>query len=69
MVANIAGNVGRFCAGGEIAHHLSSPKGQFIDKSSLFTLLLNVIRHAAIAADICKNLMVEASATLAKNRC
>ncbi len=27
---------------------------QFINKSSLFVLLLNIIRHAGTAADVCK---------------
>jgi hypothetical protein len=52
-VVIIAGNVGRLCAGGEIAFRLPITEVQFIDKSSLFFLLLNVIRHAGTEAYVC----------------
>lgn len=49
----MAYNVGRLCAGGEIAFRLPITEVQFIDKCSLFILLLNVIRHAGTAAEAC----------------
>lgn len=39
----MAANVGRLCAGGEIEFRLPITEVQFIDKSSLFILLLGVI--------------------------
>lgn len=46
-------NVLRLCAGGAIAFRLLVTEVQFIDKSSLNVLLLNVIRQAGAAVDAC----------------
>jgi hypothetical protein len=68
MSVLVTPNVERLCAGGEIAFHLPVTEGQFIDKSSLFILLLNVVRHAGTTADTRTSLMIIASALLAQNR-
>lgn len=53
VVGVIWGNVGRLCAGGGLEFRLPTTEVQFIEKCSLFFLLLNVIRHAVTAADAC----------------
>jgi len=49
----VSANVGRLCAGGGLEFRLPVTEVQFIDKCSLFILLLNVIRHAGTATDAC----------------
>jgi hypothetical protein len=51
LLGSMAHNVGRLCAGGELAFLLPITAAQFIDKSSLFGLLLGVIRPAETEAD------------------
>ena len=51
-------NVERLCAGGEITFRLPETEVQFIDKCSLFILLLGSIRHAGTTADACTKLMI-----------
>lgn len=52
-VTAMTANVLRLCAGGAIAFRLLVTEVQFIDKSSLNVLLLNVIRQAGAAVDAC----------------
>jgi hypothetical protein len=49
----IAYNEQGFVSGVEIAFRPPITAAQFIDKSSLFVLLPNVVRHAKATADTC----------------
>lgn len=51
VVCNIAANVGRLCAGGEIEFRLPITEVQFIDNCSLFVLVLGIIRQAGTTTD------------------
>ena len=49
----MSANVGRLCTGEETVLRQPVTEVQFIDKCSLFILLVNVIRHAGTAGDAC----------------
>jgi hypothetical protein len=49
----MAPNGVRLCAGGGLEFRLPVTEVQFIDKCSVFILLLNVIRQAGTPADDC----------------